>query len=185
MTFSNLWSRLTANRTGALPTFSDGTVERLRGLQHENQEATRRLAQYRSAWDHLKARVDPGAHQERDRLAPMITELEALDARLSAQITEAEEAIRVNAVMAAEQARTVDGVLAWFTPVLQRLPGDDELARAYDHSRRLARLASELYARTGDRRYRRAADPFDELRDALTDRLKRLEKIRLSKGGAV
>jgi hypothetical protein len=112
-------------------------------------------------------------------------DLEAREKSLTVQIAEAEETVQANALKADEHARTVDDLVEWFTPVLERLPSDDELARAYRHSRSLARLSHDLYARTGDHRFRRAVDPFDQMRDALIDRLKRLDKIRLSRGGTV
>jgi hypothetical protein len=59
MKFSYLWTRPVVSPTTAPKALNDSTVERLRGLQREHQDASRRLAQHRAEWDRLKPRADP------------------------------------------------------------------------------------------------------------------------------
>jgi len=174
------WRPTAAPAIATITHFTDATVERLRGLQQERAEVTRRLDRHRPVWDRLQDRPDPGAHQERGRLAPLITDDEARLRDVDQHIEEAEARIRATAAKAQAYAHLTIATDAWFAPLVDRLPSDEELARCYHASRQLDRAASELLARTGDRQFRRSAvDPYGTVREALADRLRALERLRL------
>jgi hypothetical protein len=163
-----------------VPVFSDSTVERLRDLQQEQTDLTRRLAQKREAWRRMEGRNDPAAHLERSRLAPEVFELEARVSNLCRRVAEAEEAIRVTAAKAAEYAQTTSNTAAWLTQLLERLPSDSDLEHAFRCSRHLDAAAKELHERTGDRCFHRSAvDPHRALREALSNRLRLIERLHL------
>jgi hypothetical protein len=162
-------------------TYTDATVDRLRLLEQQRTDTGRALACEQAAWDRVKEQADPAAHQGRTVMAPRIIELEAGVSRLSAEIAHVEEAMRGNAARAGDYAQAVADSEAWLTPLLHQLPSDADLERAYRASRDLDHRASELLRGTGDRRFRRAAvDPYSALRDALSDRLRVLDRLAVA-----
>jgi hypothetical protein len=172
-----------------MPTFTDATVDRLRALQQEHRDETRRLAQMEATWTALATRTDPAAHVERARLAPALTELQGTVRQISADIAAAERTLESNKAMVAEGVRLMAETEPWLAALLARLPTDADLERAYAESRRYDRLAGDLLVRTECRQFRRAslvfADPYGELHAALTERLHALDRLRALKGAAL
>jgi hypothetical protein len=185
MTFSKLPALLT--RWLAIPepsslTFTNVTDEHLRALSHEHSNETRRLVrQNQPAWNALAGRTDPEADIERRVLGPEIVERKALVRSLSDEIAKAQENIRVTKAIAADYERRANEVRPWVAALIAALPSDPDLERAFKESQYFERASNDLLRRTGDRRaFRRPiVDPYRALREALEDRLRKIERLRL------
>ena len=179
--FNKMWQRWTKPATG-ITTFTDTTTERLRAIERDYEVALRRLDRDRGVWTTLERRTDYASHLERTRLAPVIAKLESEVAQMSRTIAETKAAIKANDALVAQYTQAVANTDEWFRPVFDCLPSDAALERAYCESHHLNRLANELLQRTGDRQFHRSAiDPYSALRDAFTNRMRLLERLRLTR----
>ena len=163
--------------------FADAHIAELEHVRRALVETRAALARAESRWEAVKARDDPEAHEARLGVGPRLLELRATmrrltldEQRLEQTISETARQVEVYAVFAVETTtrfRPVFDAVAQLTPAAIR--------DIYTASRELDRMANDALARTGDRTaFRRpVCDPFRDLKDALTECVKQLDRQRL------
>jgi len=164
---------------------TDVTVAKLQTRQAEHLALSCRLAQQRPRLAALRERPDAAALVEANALAPLIVADESRLEALEKEIATTQAIIARNLAKAAACAALVADTRTWLTPLLDRLQvSDAELAACWDRSRELDADHRELLDATSDQRHfrRSPVDPFRQVRAALEDALKRLERTRMVRG---